>query len=153
MNGFRIIAIFCSLVISLGNVHSADEVETLQSDAEIRQKLVGVWIVDIGTNSQIYSAKGTIAYASNSCYVAKAVVSEGNSSHEETYEGMWEVKQGILTATITNAIGIKGQPGKWFDHAKVVRIDERELILKSGTNQSGHIDMYKRKQVASKVGS
>ena len=60
---FHVFAVFA---VCLGNVQATDVFKQSQSDAEIRQKIVGVWITDIGTNS-FFSAKGTETYASNNC--------------------------------------------------------------------------------------
>jgi hypothetical protein len=141
-----VFCVFTAFATCFGNIQAADESHQSQTDAEIRQKIVGTWILDSGTTNQTWSAKGSITYASDGCYVAKATITDKGSTHEEKYEGMWQVEGAWLTCTVTNAVGVKGGPGKFFAHDKIVRVGDHELICASGTNSAHHIftSTYKR---------
>jgi hypothetical protein len=144
MKIFYLIAIFSLLAGNLGRIQAADEAQKSQSDAEIRQKIVGTWIIDEVTSNGTYSAKGTITYASDSNYVAKATVVEGGRTRNVKYEGMWQVENGILTDTITYAIGIEGTPAKNFEHCKIICVNDQELVRYLGTKPSKFITTEKR---------
>jgi hypothetical protein len=141
-----VFCLFVTFAASLGKIQAADESRQSQSDAEIRQKIVGTWLIDYGTTNQTWSAKCSITYALDGCYVAKATITDEGSIHEEKHEGMWRVDSAWLTCTVTNAVGVKGGPGKFFAHDKIVRVDDHELICLSGTNSAHRIftSRYKR---------
>jgi hypothetical protein len=107
-----------------------------QSDAEIGQKIIGTWIIDVATKKTngpySYSARGTVSYSTNGCYVAQAKVKEDGKVHDERFEGYWHVKDGILTDTVTNYVGMWSSGPKNFEVARVVKVDETELILECG---------------------
>lgn len=94
-------------------------------------------IIDVGTNTY-FSAKGTVTYATNNCYVAKAKVVEDGKTNEVMFAGMWKVEGNILTDTVTSASGylagtdLSKNPPKNFEAARVVRVDENELVLQLG---------------------
>jgi hypothetical protein len=107
-----------------------------QSDAEIRQKIAGTWIIDLGTTKTngpyLFSARGTVTYSTNGSYVVRARVSEDAKVHDERFEGFWHVKDGILTDTVTNYVGTWLANPKNYEVARVIKVDESELILESG---------------------
>ena len=139
MRTLTVIITFLALEIAV----IADKSAPSQSDAEIRQKIVGTWIIDVGTTNGAYSAKGTVTYSTNGCYVAKARVLDGGKAHEERYEGLWHVEDGVLTDTVTNTVGIPFPQGNIFEHAKVLRVNENELVLESG-KRIKHKEIEKR---------
>jgi hypothetical protein len=106
-----------------------------QSDAEIRQKIVGTWILDVGTTNRTgpysFSEKGTETYFSNGSFVMKATILDGGKEHQERVEGVWHVEAGMLTDSVTNAVGVPGGAPQNYEHARVIRVDDRELIMKS----------------------
>ena len=117
-----------------------------QSDGEIRQKIVGTWTIDLGKTNQTYSAKGTVIYSSNGCYVAKATIWQDGKAHEEKYGGLWHVEDGVLTDTVTNATGIEdGFQPKIYEVARVIRVDEKELVMQHHPNtKAAYVDIEKR---------
>jgi hypothetical protein len=146
---------FIIAFLAMGFLAMAGDSLKPQSDADIRQKIVGTWIIDLETMNHTgpysYSAKGTVTYSSNGCYVAKAAVLDSGKAREEKYEGFWSVNDGILTDTITNANGMLGitngigfsGPNPKFEVAKVLHVDENELILESG-KRTKHKEIEKR---------
>ena len=118
-------------ILTLGLLATAGESSQPQSDAEIRQKIIGTWIIYTETKGKTYSAKGTVTYFTNGCYVAKAVVLDGGKTHEERFEGLSHVEACVLTDTVTNSVGMLGGSPRNFELARVIKVDENELILKS----------------------
>ena len=104
-----------------------------QSDEEIRQKIIGIWIHEGETTNKTFRFQGTVAYSTNGCYVAQYTVTEDGKSSVQRYEGFWLVQDGILTDTVTNTVGRYSPPvGGSYEHARVIKVDENELILESG---------------------
>lgn len=120
---------FMIMFMALGFLATPGNSQDPQSDAEIRQKMVGTWIVDAGTTNRTgpysCSAKGTETYSSNGCYISRCSILDQGKLHYEKMEGIWRVESGILTDTVTNKdTGVPGGPPKYYEHAKVIRVDE-----------------------------
>ncbi len=114
-------------VITLKCGYKLLEAGTLQNDAELSKRIVGNWIEDAKITD--YSVHGIETYSSNLCFMAiETVVDHGKTQIVTTY-GVWEIKDSILKATITNEIGIVGKPAKYFQNGKIVHVDEDFLII------------------------
>src|SRR5262245_21398785 len=90
------------LLINLSVVKAIDKLQTPPSDTEIRQKIVGTWIVD--THSPNGSTiKGTIIFYKDGNIVGEATVVSGDNSKKVKYEGTWQVEGGMLIQTVTKS--------------------------------------------------
>jgi len=92
-----------------------------QSDAEIRQKIVGTWIFDLD------EIKGTETYFADGRYTSVATINYGHTNEVQSLVGTWGVTNGILTART---------PNPWKDY-KVVRVDDHELVMQWNARKSG----------------
>jgi hypothetical protein len=125
----RVLILIITLLTLAFQAMAADS--SPQSDAEICQKIIGTWIIDIGTTNETLSAKGTETYSSNGCFIVKMTILDGGKEHQERFEGVWHIEGGILIDSVTNALGVLGGAPKNYEYARVIRVDDRELILKS----------------------
>ena len=98
---------------------SAEEHQANQSDAEINQKIIGTWIVDID-ELPAFSAKGTETFSSDGSYVVKATIIQHGKQREEQFEGKWQIKDGFLIGT-----------NFMHDKNKILRVDDDELVYLS----------------------
>jgi len=72
------------------------------ADAVLYGKLVGVWLID--HQSQDFTARGEVAFNSDGTFNTWAnLVSKEVSTKSIRYKGSWEVKNGTLIETITEA--------------------------------------------------
>ena len=97
---------FSALLTGCGNKEGSLESPAIQlSDVQIRQKVVGTWKVDSDrTRSITFNSDGSAS-------------STGDGGH-----GIWKVSNGVF-------ICIEDGPDGNNETDKVVRIDDRELIL------------------------
>ena len=102
MRTIRLLSIFSLLAISLTEVKLVGNPQTPPSDAEIRQKVVGTWTVDMQSPGGI-SVKGTVTIASDGSFVSNMTIVGHDSKQEVSYEGTWQVKDGALIETVTKS--------------------------------------------------
>jgi hypothetical protein len=109
-------------------VMSGDSQQT-QSDADFRQKIVGTWIVDIGTTNDALWAKGYETYSSDGCFVAEITFTMDGKTDMERAAGRWQIINGILLAANTNVAAIKaGTLERNYENCKLIRIDDYQLV-------------------------
>jgi len=88
------------------------------SDAELRQKVQGTWM-------PYHDSRKTTEHKADGSFVFKFTLELTN---EMTAEGTWQIKDGFMVTTITNA--------SWPDaklevnRYKIVHIDDHEMILR-----------------------
>lgn len=95
------------------------------------------------------------AYNSNSTQCTIVLDSNGsfrttvtNTSKQFSYEGKWEISNGILITTLTNTSEPKYEPPGRIDRFKILRLDESELVYKDEDkgDSNGQIISLKRQQ-------
>jgi hypothetical protein len=101
---------------------------TQPSDEQIRLKIVGIWIVD-GNPSRTVENKPDGSF----------VTHEGT---ELTAEGTWQVKDGFIVATITNASRLNGTVE--VESNKVVSIDDYKMVILSSQGGTIVLTAHKR---------
>ena len=121
MRAFPFIMMFLALRFSA----TAGESPQPQSDAEIRQKIVGTWVIDYD------DVKGTETYFADGRYTSVATLHFGHTIEVETLAGTWGVTNGILTAQVSTA-------ARWKDY-RVIRVDDQKLVMKWNTNKNGDL--------------
>ncbi|MBI1176938.1 hypothetical protein GC207_05810 [bacterium] len=103
-----------------------------QSDAQIRRQLVGTWVADWDPSKIIeHKADGTC--------VSKFTVNLTNSL---TFVGVWQVKQGMIISSITNAAA-SGEPFG-VESNKVVSIDVQRLVVLSAYGKTNELVFHKQ---------
>ena len=139
MKTLHIFVLLSLLAISIPSVLATTDPQKEASDAEIRQNVVGVWIVDIhSTNGG--SIEGTVTIASDSKFVSKATVTVGDKKQEMEYEGTWQAKDGYLIEMITKSSSKVIPVGK-VTRDKIIRVDDQELVFQT---ESGKMVTRKR---------
>ena len=95
------------------------------SDDDIRQKLVGAWKPNSGAADLItVNADGSV--------LTKYASVGTNSLRGEIERGTWQVHNGFVIVTSTNADG----SASYMDSNKVIRINERECVLQDDEDQT-----------------
>jgi hypothetical protein len=94
----------------------AEDHQANQSDAEISQKIIGTWIVDI-EESPDYTVKGSNTFSSDGSYVVKARITQYGKWRDEQFDGTWQIKDGLLIGTNFT-----------HDREKILRVDDEELV-------------------------
>ena len=94
--------------------------EKSSADALIRQRLTGKWIMDG------QGIKGTATFRSDGSYGVNEVFDTGTNELPVKYEGKWQVIDGYITFSPTQAVS-GGFRADAFARVKVVHIDDQEL--------------------------
>lgn len=121
MKRLHILAVFLFWPISLPNILLAGELQKLPGDTEIRQKIVGTWVVDIPP------IKGTVTIISGGRFVSQAAISLANNTQEIRYEGAWQIDGGILIEEIKKSDS-KLVPVGLVSRDKIIRLNDQELV-------------------------
>lgn len=124
----------------------AQETQKPLGDAELRQKVTGVWK---GNNKFLDRAiEYTSTFAPNGNYARQSVISHGTEKKNSTAFGTWQIKDGVLITTVTKfdpmpqgAIG-HDIAGGMLDRHKIVSVNDHELVLEIDvytiTGNGGH---------------
>ena len=139
MKKLHIITLLSLLAVNIPSVLATTELRKEPSDAEIRQKVVGTWIVDTHSTNGV-SIEGTVTIFSDSKFISKATASVGDKKQELEYEGTWQVKDRYLIETITKSGSKLITAGK-VTRDKIIRVDDQELVFRT---ESGKIVTRKR---------
>jgi len=139
MKKLHIITLLSLLAVNIPSVLAATETQKEPSDAEIRQKVVGTWIVDIHSTNGV-SIEGTVTFVSDSEFISKATVTVSDKKQEMKYEGIWQAKDGYLIETITKSNSKTIPIGK-VTRDKIIRVDDQELVFQT---EHGKIETRKR---------
>jgi len=139
MKKLHIITLLSLLAVNIPSVLATTEPQKEPSDAEIRQKVVGTWIVDIHSTNGV-SIEGTVTIVPDSKFISKATATVGDKKQELDYEGIWQPKDGYLIETITKSDSKLITVGK-VTHDKIIRVDDQELVFQT---ESGKMVTRKR---------
>jgi hypothetical protein len=138
------------LILMFGICVFADQGANPQSDKELSEKIIGIWVMDFKEPAW-YLVNGTVTYKTNGSCIWDSTIIDHGEKHREIMKGNWLISNGILTESITNSIGIpkeihsKGNGPR----ARIISIDketlvERIIILREITNSAGYITLYRK---------
>lgn len=121
-----VFAVFGLLTTGLASA-LATELKNMPSDFEIRQQVVGTWIVNMPP------IKGTVTIVSDGHFVSQGTINLANNTLDIRYEGSWRVEDGILIEEVTKS-DYELLPVGHITHDKIIRINDKELVYltKSG---------------------
>jgi hypothetical protein len=122
------------LAFSNRGVYAGNEAQNVPSDAELREKVAGTWIVDSQSPKGI-SIKGTVTILADKRFISRATVTIGDQKQEIGYEGRWEVKDGFLIETITKS-NTKMAPVGDTTRDKIIRVNNEELVYQTEQGQT-----------------
>jgi hypothetical protein len=144
-------------IVFLSSAVIAAAIDSLivQSDADLRQKIVGAWIQEVGRTNWNSWSRGTVIYSSDGSFADEGRQMAGGKEKINKSGGYWQVNNGVLMLTATNntvsgyglsVIVRQGtnysvkqssgytnfdllQPGTFgTNHHKLIRIDEHEMV-------------------------
>src|ERR1700733_12108486 len=91
----------CGLLITgLAHARPANPPQTTLTDMQIRQRIVGTWIVDIHLTNGI-SIRGTHIIVPDGQAIGKATMARDQAKQPIDYEAKWQVKDGFYTEVVT----------------------------------------------------
>lgn len=117
------VAVFCVLT---GCSKRAEEKSA--DDANISNKLVGVWKVD-ETFTNGVSARGQDSFSKDGTFKSSGVLSRGEHHMDLAFAGVWQINQGILIQTITNSSNTNLHIG-FVTRDTIVKVDDQHFIFR-----------------------
>jgi len=116
---------------------TGQETQEPPSDAELRQKVTGVW--KYSSKFLDRTTENTFTFAPNGNYARQVVITHGMERKNSTAFGTWQVKDRVLITTVTKidpmpqgAVG--GDIGKllanggYVDRHKIVSVNDHEMF-------------------------
>ena len=109
------------------------------SDADLRQKVTGVWKYSITNRLFGTTTENTFTFAPNGNYAKQAVTIHKTEIKNFTGLGTWQIKDGVLITTITKADPIPNDDyggdlrrslvnGGFVNRHKIISVNDHELV-------------------------
>jgi hypothetical protein len=123
----RSIVLLCLLGLGSVNAQSTDTPRV--DDDQIRQKVVGTWMLDYhATNGAVIKRTSTIK--PDGSVTATGTIALGQKETKFDYEASWRVSGGLLIETVTQSESEMTKPGTVsFD--KVISIDDVKCVYRT----------------------
>src|SRR5882724_12090062 len=97
------------------------------ADSALRQKIVGTWEMPRKDGASV----GFTTFAANGNFVHKSTNRWATGSKEFSYEGTWQLQDGILIFTYKKTSEPKYMPVGKVERCQVIRAEDRDLVLLS----------------------
>lgn len=111
------------------------------SDAELQRRLVGTWRADAQlTNGTRVECETRVDAAGS--YVLFLTNRLAENVRARMISGVWQVRAGLLTDTITNDGGGGGILPRTLPAVKILRLDEQELV--AARTNDGVAETYRK---------
>jgi hypothetical protein len=130
----HLVIIFSLIAVGLPIAWSATEPQSHPTDDEIRQRIIGTWLVDTrlaNGNSVI----GTEAILSSGVITSKATLTLGDSKEELEFTGTWQVKDGYLIETVKKSNTDRIPIGK-ITRDKVITLDDTTYVFETESGKT-----------------
>lgn len=125
------ITLWVLLLLFASVVHAAENQERPSlSDAEIRQRIVGTWMVNLKYSNGTFM-EGSVSILRNRTCSANASILKGERKIEFCYECVWEVKDGYLTEIVKKTSYPKLVPLGKVTRDYVIRLDEKKFVYRT----------------------
>jgi hypothetical protein len=123
----------------------------MSRDAEIRQKIPGTWIsggITFTNDLGALSETEMLTFTTNACYSATQTTISAGKTRVKKCQGLWSVHDRILIYSITNCIGVsmtnctgpEASEPFFYPRAKVVSVNEKQLVLLEWMDQIAFFD-------------
>jgi hypothetical protein len=132
MKVLRSIVVLCLLAVGLANAQSTDNPRV--DDTQIRQKVVGTWLLDYHTtNGAVIKRTSTIK--SDGTVTAKGSIALGQKEEKFDYEASWRVNAGVYMETVTKSQSALAKTGTTsFD--KIISVDDDKCVYQTMSGET-----------------
>jgi hypothetical protein len=134
MKSKYLVVILSLITIGLPFAWSASEPQHDLTDDDIRQKIVGTWLVETHLSNG-NSVIGTETILLSNSMVSKATLTIGDTKEELEYNATWQVKDGYLIETVTKS-NSEGIPLGKITRDKVVTLDDNVFIFQTESGRT-----------------
>jgi hypothetical protein len=134
MKSKYLVIIFSLIVVGLPFAWSATESQSHPTDDEIRQRIVGTWLVDTRLSNG-NSIIGTEAILVSGIITSKATLTIGDNKEELEFTGIWQVKDGYLIETVKKSNTERIPVGK-ITRDKVITLDDKVYVFQTESGRT-----------------
>ena len=127
-------AFLTSLSLGADETHAPEDLTARQTDAEIRQRIIGTWTAG-GYYYSTYepvSVYRTLTFATNGYYSAVETVNCFGGAFVQKCEGTWSLQNRALTYSIMNSFNLETDPDSirfFCTQARVIHVSKDQLFL------------------------
>lgn len=142
MLGFRIFTVGWSLLLAFG-VAACREETSAQTDAEMKARIIGTWVLDDGPLSLYYMEK---TYASDG--TSTGFLLNRQTGKRIEFTSRWEIKDGYLTGEVSSTSDPALLVGGNYLNKIVKMTDKRFIMVQEGTgrvtikHRKGHFALF-----------
>ena len=142
MLGFRIFTVGWSLLLAFG-VAACREETSAQTDAEMKARIIGTWVLDDGPLSLYYMEK---TYASDG--TSTGFLLNRQTGKRIEFTSRWEIKDGYLTGEVSSTSDPALLVGGNYLNKIVKMTDKRFIMVQEGTDRvtikhrKGHFALF-----------
>ena len=142
MLGFRIFTVGWSLLLAFG-VTACREEAPAQTDAEMKARIIGTWVLDDGPLSLYYMEK---TYASDG--TSTGFLLNRQTGKRIEFTSRWEIKDGYLTGEVSSTSDPALLVGGNYLNKIVKMTDKRFIMVQEGTgrvtikHRKGHFALF-----------
>jgi hypothetical protein len=134
MKSRHLLIIFSLITFGLPFAWSSTEPQSHPTDDEIRQRIVGIWLVDTRLSNG-NSVVGTEAILSSGVITSKATLTLGDSKEALEFTGTWQVKDGYLIETVKKSNTDRIPIGK-ITRDKVITLDDKTYVFETESGKT-----------------
>jgi hypothetical protein len=134
--GFRIFTVGWSLLLAFG-VSACREETSAQTDAEMKTRIIGTWVLDDGPFSLYYMEKTYVADGTSTGFLLNR-----QTGKRIEFTSRWEIKNGYLTGEVSSTSDPALLVGGNYLNKIVKMTDKRFIMVQEGT---GRITVKHRK--------
>jgi hypothetical protein len=140
--GFRIFTVGWSLLLAFG-VAACREETSAQTDAEMKARIIGTWVLDDGPLSLYYMEK---TYASDG--TSTGFLLNRQTGKRIEFTSRWEIKDGYLTGEVSSTSDPALLVGGNYLNKIVKMTDKRFIMVQEGTgrvtikHRKGHFALF-----------
>lgn len=129
MFGFRIFTVGWSLLLAFGVAACREETPAL-TDADMKARIIGTWVLDDGPFSLYYMEKTYVADGTSTGFLLNR-----QTGKRIEFTSRWEIKDGFLTGEVSSTSDPALLVGGNYLNKIVKMTDKRFIMVQEGTGR------------------
>ena len=129
MFGFRIFTVGWSLLLAFGVAACREETPAL-TDADMKERIIGTWVLDDGPFSLYYMEKTYVADGTSTGFLLNR-----QTGKRIEFTSRWEIKDGFLTGEVSSTSDPALLVGGNYLNKIVKMTDKRFIMVQEGTGR------------------
>jgi hypothetical protein len=121
--GFRIFTVGWSLLLALG-ITACREEAPAQTDAEMKSRIIGTWVLDDGPLSLYYMEKTYVADGTSA-----GLLVNRQTGKRVAFTGRWQMQNGYFSGEVLSSTDPKTLPVGGAYWNKMIKITDKEWVM------------------------